>query len=103
MNHQNVLVHVGNGRRLLEIWYWVFNLRRKTVPGATTGRSTGGERKTAAQLDVLVPTMYNGEPDGGVSEWSMVAVLKTAVPGSRDRGFESHPLRLHSHQGSLRE
>ena len=27
----------------------------------------------------------------------MVAVLKTAVPGHRDRGFESHPLRFKTH------
>ena len=31
---------------------------------------------------------------GGVSERFMVAVLKTAVSGHRDRGFESHPLRF---------
>ncbi len=30
---------------------------------------------------------------GGVAEWSIAAVLKTAVSGHRDRGFESHPLR----------
>ena len=30
---------------------------------------------------------------GEVAEWLNAAVLKTAIPRNRNRGFESHPLR----------
>ena len=39
----------------------------------------------------------DNRPAGGVVEWFKAAVLKTAVPGDRDRGFESHLLRQTSH------
>ncbi len=39
------------------------------------------------------PVQMDPISEGEVPEWSNGAVSKTVVPLTRDRGFESHPLR----------
>ena len=42
-----------------------------------------------------------GKFGGEVSEWTKEYAWRAYVPSNRNRGFESHPLRFDSQEGSL--
>ena len=57
--------------------------------GVHLGRIESSVLQCPARIQVLQALFVRC---GGVAEWTMAPVLKTGIP-SRDRGFESHPLR----------